>query len=63
MRFYLAFDVGCIECGEDSGPIGVFADREAAERSCEDAQVKQQEDWYGEHVMDVWEIDVPVGDE
>lgn len=63
MRFFLAFDVGCIECGEDSGPIGVFTDREAAERACADAQTKRQKDWLGEHEMVVWNIDVPVGDD
>ena len=31
---WLAFDVGCIECGEASSVIGLFATREEALAAC-----------------------------
>ena len=31
---YLAMNIGCIECGEASGVIGLFETREDAEAAC-----------------------------
>jgi hypothetical protein len=53
---YLAFDIGCIECDEDSAVIGVFATKEAAEAACEAARVKQEAEWHGQHSMEVFEL-------
>lgn len=56
---WLAFDIGCLECGEGSGPIGVFKTKEAAEKAAREAEIKQKADWSGEHYMQVYKILVP----
>jgi hypothetical protein len=53
---YLAFDIGCIECGEESAVIGVYDTAQAAETACEAAAVKQKADWHGQHSMQVFEL-------
>lgn len=54
---FLAFDIGCIECGEESAVIGLFATKEAAEAACKEASKKQKENWHGQHSMEVFEIE------
>lgn len=56
--YYLAFDVGCIECGEDSGVVGLFKTREEAQTASDAAATIQKEDWHGQHHFDVYEIQV-----
>ena len=56
---YLAFDVGCIECGEDSDVVGVYLTREEAEVAADIAQQAQAADWHGQHYFEVYEIEVP----
>jgi hypothetical protein len=53
---YLAFDIGCIECGEESAVIGVFDTEAEAETACEAARVKQEADWHGQHSMEIFEL-------
>jgi len=36
MMKFLAFDIGCIECGQDSAVVGLFDTREAAEAAIRD---------------------------
>jgi hypothetical protein len=57
MSYYVAVDIGCIECGEDSAVLGVFTSRDAAEVVCEDHDRRQREHWSGQHYFDVWEVD------
>lgn len=56
---YIAFDVGCIECGEASGLIGVYASKEEAEAAADAARKEQHYDWHGEHYMFVVDTDNP----
>jgi hypothetical protein len=56
---YLAFDIGCIECGEGSGPIGVYYTRAEAQMAANEEEILQQEDWSGQHKFEVYEIEVP----
>lgn len=58
MKAYLAFDIGCIECGEESRVIGTFKTRKGAESACAKASKKQKENWEGEHYMQVFEIEL-----
>lgn len=58
---WLAFDVGCIECGEASGVIGVYLTKAAAEVAADRVREAQDEDWHGQHSMDVYEITIPDG--
>jgi hypothetical protein len=53
---YLAFDIGCIECGEQSAIIGVYDTEGAAKAACEIAAAKQADDWHGQHSMEVFEL-------
>ena len=55
---YLAFDIGCIECGESSAVVGVFETKELALKAAEEAEDKQKESWQGQHSMEVFEIEV-----
>lgn len=57
--YYLAFDIGCIECGEDSNVIGVFkTEKEAGDALIESSEI-QSKDWHGEHHFKVFQIEVP----
>lgn len=53
---YLAFDIGCIECGEPSGVIGVFAIEAEAQAACDRAFERQKVDWHGQHSMEVYDL-------
>ena len=35
MKMYPAFDIGCIECGESSQPVGLYETKEEAEKAVE----------------------------
>jgi len=59
LKRWLAFDVGCIECGESSAVIGVYGTETEASAAAQVAAEKQQRDWHGQHSMEVFEIDVP----
>ena len=59
MRMFLAFDVGCIECGESSAVIGVFKTEAEAKVACDKAEAEQRANWTGQHSMEVHAIDVP----
>lgn len=56
---YIAFDIGCLECGEPSGIIGVYNEKDEAEAAAEAAHRRQREDWHGEHGMWVFDTDRP----
>ena len=53
---FLAFDIGCIECGERSAVIGLFRSREDAETACKAAESEQEKNWHGQHSFEVFEI-------
>ena len=56
---WLAFDVGCIECGEESKVIGTYATKEQAEAACEKEAEEQEKNWTGQHSMEVFELPIP----
>lgn len=56
MTYYVAVDIGCIECGESSAVLGIFTDQPAAEAACERAEAKQAANWRGQHSFEVFEI-------
>lgn len=49
-------DIGCIECGECTTVIGLYASREAAEAACDKAYEKNQLDWRGQHSFEVFDL-------
>jgi len=56
---WLAFDIGCIECGESSNVIGIYASREGAQAAADAAEKAQLEDWHGQHSMEVFDLAEP----
>jgi hypothetical protein len=54
---YLAFDIGCIECGEPSGVIGFFATEEEAVDAAELAKTRQKDNWEGQHTFRVFDLE------
>jgi len=63
MKRYLAMDIGCIECGQESAVIGIFATEQEAEAAIE-AYLQPgtnwgREEWTGSHHCEVFEVDVP----
>ena len=41
MGRYLVFDVGCIECGESSAVVGIYATKDEAKAECAAAEERQ----------------------
>ena len=58
MRRFLAFDIGCIECGEPSAVVGVFKTKAGAKNAADRAREQQGEEWSGQHEFVVYEIQV-----
>jgi hypothetical protein len=56
-KLYVAVDIGCIECGEDSNVLGVFTTKKDAEIACEQAEKKQKENWSGQHSFEIFNVD------
>ena len=66
MKKYLVFDVGCIECGESSAVVGLYANREQAEKSAKEYITNEpndcdsswgRKDWHGQHSIEIFEIE------
>jgi hypothetical protein len=55
----MAYDEGCYECGEPSGVIGFYPTRKQAEAAAEEAAVRQNEYWRGQHSMFVIDLAAP----
>lgn len=56
---FVAVDIGCIECGEDSNVLGIFATKEQADKACDKASEKQLKNWRGQHIFEVFEAKLP----
>lgn len=54
--FYVAVDIGCIECGEESKVIGIFTDIADAEEELTKHAEYQSEHWHGEHSFELFEV-------
>ena len=50
---YVALDIGCIECGESSGVIGLFTTEEEALAALETPRANQTANWHGQHSFEV----------
>lgn len=53
---WLAFDIGCIECGERSSVIGTFDTNAEAVAAASVAADKQAADWHGDHSFMVYDL-------
>lgn len=56
---FLAFDIGCIECGSSSAVIGTFATREQAQAACDAWEALGWRD--GQHFYEVFDLRSAVG--
>ena len=54
--YYVALDIGCIECGEPTEVLGIFTDEKIAEKVCEKNEKRQEAHWRGQHNFGVWKI-------
>ena len=54
--YYVAVDIGCIECGENSHVLGIFTDKKKAEKVCDMHEERQRKKWIGQHNFEVYEI-------
>ena len=62
LKRWLVFDVGCIECGEDSRVIGVFATEEEAAAAAKSAKAEQEKNWRGQHSFEVFDLALAAGE-
>lgn len=56
MPYYVALDIGCIECGEISAVLGLFTNLENAEVVAEDHRIRHNANWHGQHSFEVHEV-------
>lgn len=66
---WLVFDVGCIECGEISQPVGTYDTKEEAEQARKEYLNDPdgdwgRESWSGQHSVEIFDLDnVKIGDD
>lgn len=62
MKKYLVFDVGCIECGEDSCVVGIYRTNEDARKAIDDYIDEDsrwgRKEWHGQHFVDIYPIEM-----
>lgn len=56
-KLFVAVDIGCIECGEESAVLGVFTTEEKAEAVLNDHRIRQNKNWRGQHSFECFEVD------
>jgi len=56
-KVFMAVDIGCIECDEESAVIGVFITRKQADEACKKHEDWQNKHWHGEHFFEVFEVE------
>lgn len=60
MTIYIAMDIGCIECGAESSLIGIYNDREEAQKICDELYEHHIHNWPGEeHRYEVFPGNLP----
>lgn len=62
MKKYLLMDIGCIECGEASEPLGIFETLKEAE-AFKEAYLQPdsswgRKEWSGQHSLEIFEVEV-----
>ena len=59
IKRWLVFDIGCIECGEESGVIGTFDTEKEADNVADAAEHLQEKNWTGQHYIKVYDLGEP----
>ena len=57
MKYYVLVDIGCIECGEESGVLGIFTNKKKAKMVAKKYEKIQSDNWSGQHYFEIFEID------
>lgn len=55
--YFVALDIGCIECGESSHILGIFTTEKAAKDVCDKTEELQEKYWSGQHEFLVISVD------
>lgn len=55
-KLYVAVDIGCIECGEETKVLGIFTNKNKALDVLEEHAIRQEENWSGQHDFGVYEV-------
>lgn len=64
---YLVFDVGCIECGESSKVVGIYATKQNAQRAVKRYITYEpnkfgtywgRKEWTGQHEVEIYEVKI-----
>lgn len=56
-KLWVAVDIGCIECGEESAVLGVFTDEGMAKVVTSEHQSRQSAGWTGQHEFMIFPVD------
>lgn len=54
---YIAVDIGCIECGEESSVLGIFTNKEQALEILKKCEEYQNKHWTGQHDFELFEVE------
>lgn len=57
MSYYVAVDVGCIECGERTSILGIFTNKKQAEKILKEHSKRQEDNWEGQHSFELFKIE------
>ena len=53
---YVVVDIGCIECGEGSAVLGIFENKEKAQKISKKYEEIQSNNWTGQHYFEIFEV-------
>jgi hypothetical protein len=53
--YYIAVDIGCIECDESSNVLGIFKTESNAKAVLRIAEEEQKVNWHGQHNFMIFE--------
>lgn len=53
---YVVVDIGCIECREKSGVLGIFTNKKEAEKVAKKYEEIQSNNWCGQHCFEIFEV-------
>ena len=56
---WLVFDIGCLECGEDSKPLGFYRTKAEADKAAQGYASGEEwgrPEWHGQHAIEVFDV-------
>jgi hypothetical protein len=67
VKKFLVFDIGCIECDEDSQPVGIFDTMADAKKTIDKYITNEpnkfgsnwgRKEWNGQHSVEIFEVEL-----